>query len=418
MIYGRGFPLSRLAVIDGAIFASVTSEFLPTGLLPEVAADLGVSESRVGLLVTIFAGTVVATTAPLTVLTRNFSRKWLMVLLLAGFAATNILCAVAPNYEVLVVARVLGGLCHGLFWAVTGPYASHLVERRQLARALAVTNSGGTVAFVLGVPLGSALGHALGWRLAFAAMGGLVLVFVVLVVLFLPPVQHLVRPITGEIEIPARRDPSLPAVMLIGVTVLIAVTGQNAFYTYIAPWLIGAGGVGEDAVAPLLFAYGAAGVVGLVLAGLFGDRHPVSAQLVIFAGVAVTASILGAAAGTTPVVIVGLVLWGGLLQRGASAHARPDDAQGVRAHPGCRLGRADDGVQPGHRRWRPDRRRCARRLGPRGPAMDPGLVCAARRGRGRDRRSDARLAAPTTADAGGGVSRGRRSADAARSGAR
>src|ERR1700752_4473244 len=92
------FPLFRLLVFAGAIFVSVTSEFLPTGLLPDMAAELGVSESQIGLLITVFAGTVVVSTAPLTVLTRRYSRKWLMVLLLGVFALANLLCAVAPSY--------------------------------------------------------------------------------------------------------------------------------------------------------------------------------------------------------------------------------------------------------------------------------------------------------------------------------
>src|SRR5262245_52948700 len=137
------FPLFRLLVLTGAIFVSVSSEFLPTGLLPDMAAELGVSESQIGLLVTVFAATVVISTAPLTVVTRRYSRKWLMVALLGAFALANVICAIAPNYPILVGARVLGGLAHGLFWAVTGPYAALLVPRHQLARAISVTNAGG-----------------------------------------------------------------------------------------------------------------------------------------------------------------------------------------------------------------------------------------------------------------------------------
>ena len=96
------FPLFRLLVISGAIFVVVTSEFLPTGLLPDMAAELGVSLSQIGLLVTIFAVTVVVTTVPLTALTTRFPRKWLMVVLLGVFAVAMVLGAVSPTYEVLV----------------------------------------------------------------------------------------------------------------------------------------------------------------------------------------------------------------------------------------------------------------------------------------------------------------------------
>ena len=108
-----GFPLFPLLLLSGAIFVSVTSEFLPTGLLPDMAEDLGVSESRVGLLVTVFAATVVISTAPLAVVTRRFSRKWLMVALLLAFALSNVFAAIAPTYELLVAARIVGGVDAG-----------------------------------------------------------------------------------------------------------------------------------------------------------------------------------------------------------------------------------------------------------------------------------------------------------------
>jgi len=304
-----GFPFFRLLVLTGAIFASVSSEFLPTGLLPEMAAELQVSESQIGLLVTVFAGTVVLSTAPLTVLTRRYSRKWLMVLLLGVFALTNVLCAIAPTYWFLVGARIVGGLAHGLFWAVTGPYAALLVPRHQLARAISVTNAGGTMAFILGVPLGTFLGHALGWRLAFGSMAAIVVVFLVFVIVYLPPVSHLVPLATGEIPIPARKDRSLPAVLIVCMTVVLVILGHNVFYTYIAPWSIQVGGVDEAGVSGLLFAYGAAGAIGLALGGAFGDRYPRASVNVAFAGVVL--SVLGLAAFGTSVVpiVIGMVVW-------------------------------------------------------------------------------------------------------------
>lgn len=305
----NGFPFFRLLVLTGAIFASVSSEFLPTGLLPEMAAELGVSESQIGLLITVFAGTVVVSTAPLTVLTRRYSRKWLMVLLLGGFALTNVLCAIAPSYEFLMAARVLGGLAHGLFWAVTGPYAALLVPKHQLARAISVTNAGGTLAFILGVPLGTFLGHALGWRLAFGAMAVVVLVFTVFVIVYLPPVKHLVPLATGEIPIPARKDRSLPAVLIVCLTVVLVITGHNVFYTYIAPWAIQVGGVDEAAIAGLLFAYGAAGAIGLALGGAFGDRYPRGSVNVSLGGVIASILLLGAFGTSVVPIVIGMVIW-------------------------------------------------------------------------------------------------------------
>lgn len=305
------FPFFRLLVITGAIFVVVTSEFLPTGLLPEMAAELGVSQSRVGLLVTIFAVTVVVTAVPLTVLTARFPRKPLMIVVLAIFSAGMLLAALAPNYEVVVLARVLTGAGHGLFWSVTAPYASRMVPREQLARAVSVTGAGGTAAFIFGVPLGTALGHALGWRLAFAVVGLIVLVFLALVVIFLPPVQHLVPLATGEILVPARKDRTIPAVMIVCLTVAVLITGQNTFSTYVVPWLIEVGTVPPDSVSVVLLINGAAGAVGLVAAGVVGDRWPRAALNVMLAGVVL--SVAGLAVfgpGSIPAVVAGGILWG------------------------------------------------------------------------------------------------------------
>jgi predicted MFS family arabinose efflux permease len=304
------FPLLRLLVIAGAIFVNNTSEFLPTGLLPDIAHGLRVSESQVGLLVTVFAGTVVVTTAPLTALTQRFSRKWLMVVTLGVFFVVNVLCAVAPNYELLLAARVLGGLAHGLFWAVTAPYAARLVPRQLLSRAIAVTSLGSSAAFVLGVPLGTALGHALGWRLAFFVTGLAVLVFALLVVFLLPPVTHLGSPVTGPIELPPHRDRTIPVIVVVCVTIVLIVTGQNVFYTYIAPWIAQAAAMGTGAVPPLLLAFGVAGAVGLVIAGALGDRFPRGTLLGLILLLIASLSLASALAGVShPGTIAALLAW-------------------------------------------------------------------------------------------------------------
>ncbi|MGN6327294.1 MFS transporter [Pseudolysinimonas sp.] len=304
------FPLFRLLVIAGAIFVNNTSEFLPTGLLPDIAHGLSVSESQVGLLVTVFAGTVVVATVPLTALTRRVSRKWLMVVTLGVFVVVNVLCALAPTYEWLLAARVLGGLAHGLFWAVTGPYASRLVARQYLSRAIAVTGGGSSAAFVLGVPLATALGHVLGWRAAFLVTAGAVLVFMVLVIALLPPVSHLVAPKTGVIELPLRRDRTAPVVLVVCVCVVLVITGHNVLYTYIAPWITQVAGLAPSSVPAVLFAYGAAGAIGLVLAGWLGDRFPRGALTTMVAAVGAVVALLGAFGAASPVVAVaGVVAW-------------------------------------------------------------------------------------------------------------
>jgi predicted MFS family arabinose efflux permease len=308
---GERLPFFRLLVLAGAIFVSVSSEFLPTGLIPDMARDLDTSVSVVGQLMTIFAGTVVVATTPLALVTQRYSRKTLVVVVLFIIALANVLAALAPTFELLAGARVLGGLAHGLFWAVVAAYSAHLVPPHQLGRATAITAGGGSAAFVLGVPVGTAIGHALGWRLAFVVFAAVVVVLAVLVVRFLPAVDHHVPVKTGELPVPAHRDRSLPRVLLVCLIIVTILTGQNTLSTYIAPWLIDVAAFDSGSVPFLLFLFGGAGAVGLIIAGLATDRFPkrgfAIAMATIVAAVAVMA--VGATLGSALVVIIAAVLW-------------------------------------------------------------------------------------------------------------
>lgn len=292
------------------IFTTVTSEFLPTGLLPEISKELRVSESQVGLLITVFAGTVVLTATPLAILTRKYSRKSLVVIVLLVFVVGNLLAALAPNYGVLVVARVIGGLGHGLFWSVVGAYAAHLVPKHQLARAVSITASGGTAAFVLGVPVGTAVGHALGWRLAFGVIAGVVLLLVLVTIRFLPAVNHGEVLATGEIPLPMRKDKTMPGVILISVIAIVVALGHNLFYTYIAPFFIGQVGVDPGAIAGVLFLYGGAGAIGLVLAGTLGDRFPRAALVGSIVVVVASVLLLGVFPHLPVIALIAMATWG------------------------------------------------------------------------------------------------------------
>ncbi|HSP53017.1 MAG TPA: MFS transporter [Cryobacterium sp.] len=317
----RPFPWVGLIALAAAVFLSVTSEMLPTGLLPDMSQALGVTEGQVGLLVSWFAFTVVLTSTSLAHLTRRLPRHGLIVIVLVVLAISNVLTAIAPNYAFMVGGRIIGGMAHGLFWSIVGAYAAHLVPREQIGRAVAITVSGGTLAFVLGVPLATAAGHLLGWRLSFLALAVLMLVGAVVVWRFLPPVSHYGARVTdaaaaapgaaaGAAVAPPRRDPTMRAVILLSVITGLTMVGHYTFYTYIAPFLIGEMGVDSAAVAPLLFAYGIAGAVGLVLSGtVFGPRP----QLGLVIGIAVSAlsvTVLALFAATLPVAIAAFVLWG------------------------------------------------------------------------------------------------------------
>lgn len=312
------FPWGGLLALAVASFLSISGEMLPTGLLPEMGDDLGVSEASVGLLVSVFAFTVVFTSPVLTHFTSRFPRHRLLVGLIVVIAIGAAGTALAPTYGVMVGARILGGLAHGVFWAITGAYAAHLVPPDQVGRALAVSSSGGTLAFVLGVPLGTALGQAVGWRVAFAILAVLMIAGALLVWRLLPDVgsgaadaeafrrqgseaMTGATPLgpgalaTGSISIVQKGTKSreLLDASVLGVVASCVVTGvfmigHYSLYTYIAPFLERSSGLSSSSLSLALFAYGIAGALGLVLVGVVLGKRPALAIPVLMGFVALT----------------------------------------------------------------------------------------------------------------------------------
>jgi predicted MFS family arabinose efflux permease len=243
-------------------------------------------------------------------ITRRLPRQPLLVGVLVILALSSVLTAIAPNYEFMVATRVLGGAAHGLFWSIVGAYAGHLVPKEQLARAVAITTAGGSLAFVLGVPLGTALGHAFGWRIAFGGIAALTLIGALLVRRLLPGVQHRHAPAEGTEHVSVRRDPTMIAVIVVCVITGVVMIGQYAVYTYVAPYLTDVVGADAAQLGPLLFGYGIAGAVGLVLAGTVLGRRPTLGLLIAFAGVGIGVAAL-AAFSAVPVLAIGaFFFWG------------------------------------------------------------------------------------------------------------
>ena len=310
---GRPFPWGGLLVLASAVFLSVTAEMLPTGLLPEMSAELGVGQSQIGLLVSVFAFAVVLTSIPLSRLTRSVSRHRLIVLVLIVVSLSSAVTAIAPSFEILVGARIVGGMAHGLFWAVMGAYSGYLVPKEQLGRAVAITTGGGTLAFVLGVPLGTVLGQAVGWRSAFGAIAVLCIVGAALMLWLLPRVE---RP--AKSDAPPERHPSgrrkldatVPAVALLCLLAAVIMIGHYAFYTFIAPYLIGELGVESGDVGLLLAVYGIAGAGGLLLAGTVFGRRPTLGVVIGVAVTAISVTVMALFASNPMIAIPAFVLWG------------------------------------------------------------------------------------------------------------
>ena len=299
-------PWWSLLALALATFTTVTAEMIPAGLLPAMTRDLHVPASRIGLLVSVWALTVAATSIVLVRATSRINQRLLAIGGIGALAAFNVLTATAPSYGLVLASRVGAAAVHGLFWSIVMAYASRLVPRPQVGRAAAVVLAGPTVAGVVGIPLGAVVGNAFDWRLTFWGLAGSLALTGALLWRVLPRVpdadsqQPQSDSVTGGFR-------TVVLLALAGATLLV---GHFLLYTYIAPVLIGLGGFTVAAVGPVLLVFGAGGIGGVVLAGPLADRWPVGSLWVF---------ILVLAAATASVALVGahrlvglgaIVVWG------------------------------------------------------------------------------------------------------------
>jgi DHA1 family inner membrane transport protein len=260
---------SRLALLalSVAAFAIGTTEFVIMGLLPEVATDLHVSIPSAGLLVSGYALGVAAGAPLLAALTARMERRNALLLLLGLFILGNALCAVAPNYGVLMVARVVAAFCHGSFFGIGAVVASHVVPRGQAARAIALMFTGLTLANVLGVPFGTFLGQWAGWRSTFMAVTGLGLIAAIAVWRLVPALPDLPSP-NMKRELGVLRQPQVLLALLMTV---LGFGGVFTVFTYIAPILQQVAHVSVGATGWVLILFGVGTTIGNMLGGRLAD---------------------------------------------------------------------------------------------------------------------------------------------------
>ncbi|QDZ14821.1 MFS transporter [Humibacter ginsenosidimutans] len=331
------FPWVAMLALAAAAFLAVTSESLPTGLLPEIANGLHATTPQTGMLVSVYAFTVVIAATPLTALTRRVPRRLLVVIVIIVIGIGSLLMAIAPNYGVAVIARIIGGSAHGVFWAVTGAYAGRIVAPQQIARAVAITSGGVSIALILGSPLATILGHAAGWRVAFAVIGCLLVVgaFAIgailprsenppLVTGAVPAVTGGIATVTGGITtvtsgddaggVRSARgmrgsDASIRPVMLICVLTGVITLGNFTLNAYVAPYIAEAMGLGTGAVGPLLSVGGVMGAVSVVLVGAWFGKKPIRSLVIGLVLTAAGVLLLALVPGMPPFAIAAFALW-------------------------------------------------------------------------------------------------------------
>ncbi|GLW69575.1 putative sugar efflux transporter [Kitasatospora phosalacinea] len=296
--------VAALLALSFAAFCFVTTEVLPTGLLTIIASDLGRSESQIGLLVTGYALVVLLASLPLAHATRRIPRRLLLGGTLAVLALATLVAAVAGNYWVLLVSRLLTGLTQAMFWAVVASTATGLFPPGVRGRMLTRLSVGNGLAPVLGVPVGTWLAQQTDWRVTFGVMSGLSAATCLAVALLLPGSAP-------EESTSARgTTPDRRRLTVLLVVTGLAVTGAMGTFTYLTSLLLDVSGFAKGSLGPLLSVSGVSGVLGTLLLGRYLDRYPWRALVTVLGVLTVALLGLGAFGTVKPPALAMLALLG------------------------------------------------------------------------------------------------------------
>jgi DHA1 family inner membrane transport protein len=264
-----------------AAFAVGTTEFIIAGLLPEIASDLGVSIATAGLLISGYAAGVAIGGPIVAIATTRFERRATLLGLMAVFLAGNALCALSPSYAWLLAARVFIACTHGALLGIAAVMATTLVPENRQARAISMVLSGLTVSNIIGLPLGTAIGNAFGWRMTFWAIAALGVASAVGMAALLPREARSDAPkpgIMSEIAVLGRLEEYLSLLMFVAAAVAYV-----GLFSYVAPLLLESADLPEGALPWVLSFLGVGAFVGIIAGGRLADWKLMPSVIVILA---------------------------------------------------------------------------------------------------------------------------------------
>jgi predicted MFS family arabinose efflux permease len=297
-----------LIILALSTFTIVTTELAPIGLLTPMATGLGQSESMIGLTVTLYAWVGAISALLSSLFLGNLPKKLLLLLLTLIILVSNSLCATVQSYEWLLVARVIGALAHGAFWAMIGATAVSMVPPRYIGVATSIVFGGVSAASVFGVPLSNYIGLNFGWRPAFWLMSLLSVIAFVGIALIVPKVKS-----SSALGLEAMgRVLSSRTLWKIYAATLLAITAHFAAFTFIEPWLHSVKSVSASMIPVMLFVFGIAGLAGNFVTGMFIDKwlKPlVSLSVILIAAALITLGLWGASLGGGQILAL-IIVWG------------------------------------------------------------------------------------------------------------
>ncbi|WDU63830.1 MFS transporter [Pseudomonas poae] len=297
-------PIGALLALAMTGFICIVTETLPAGLLPLISEGLAISPSMAGQMVTAYALGSVLAVIPMTIATRGWRRRNVLLLTIVGFLLFNSITALSSHYGVTLVARFFAGVAAGLAWSLLAGYARRMVAPHQQGKALALAMVGTPIALSLGVPLGTWLGGLVGWRSTFGLMSALTLVLIVWVLVKVPDYA----PQPADQRLSLGKVLSTPGVRPVLAVVISWMLAHNILYTYIAPFVASAGLA--ERVDLVLLVFGMAALAGIWITARLVEpllRKTVLVSLATFAAVSVLFGLLG----SVPwVIYLGVAVWG------------------------------------------------------------------------------------------------------------
>ncbi|MEU2515330.1 MFS transporter [Streptomyces syringium] len=298
-------PLALLALAIGA-FGIGTTEFVITGLLPDIAADFGVSIPTAGYLTTGYALGVVVGAPLLAIVGRRVSRKRMLMVLMGLFIAGNLLSAVAPVFGLMLAGRIVASLAHGAFFGIGSIVAAGLVAPEKKAGAIAMMFTGLTAATVVGVPMSTLIGQHAGWRVTFFIIAGLGVLGLAGVAALVPQQP---KPEAGRIggELAAFRNPQ---VLLAMAMTVLGFGGVFTMSTYVTPMMTEVAGYAPGSVTWLLVLFGVGMLIGNLVGGRYADRALMPLLYVTLSALAIVLALLPLAAHSKIAAAVAIPLIG------------------------------------------------------------------------------------------------------------
>lgn len=307
-VKSKGLPAALWALTISA-FGIGTTEFVIVGLLPTVASDLHITIPSAGLLVSLYAIGVAIGAPVLTALTSGFPRKRLLISLMGLFIIGNALAAIAPGFYTLVVARIVTGFAHGVFFSVGATIAASLVPAGKRASAISIMFSGLTIAIITGVPLGTFIGQHFGWRATFIGVALLGVIGLIFSIILVPGHLKNEKPASLKTLVKVLGEKRL---VLAYLMTALGYGGTFVAFTYLSPILQELTGLRESLVGIILLLYGIAIAIGNLVGGKVSNKNPLKALLWIFVLQAIVLLVFACSARYTVPAIITLFIMGGL----------------------------------------------------------------------------------------------------------